>query len=61
MCSNSCSNLHLSIIFVFVATDFGYATNGVCIEIEKGDTISKLMTFMREDKSSNYYHKVIIA
>ena len=44
----------------YMATDFGFVKNGCRIEVEKGETINKLLEFMNEDKSAAYYHKVIL-
>lgn len=44
----------------YISTDFGYSVVGTRIEVEKGDTINSLIDFMIEDKSSSYYHKVIL-
>ena len=44
----------------YMGTDFGFEKNGCRIEVEKADTINKLMEFIAEDKAANYYHKVIL-
>lgn len=44
----------------YISTDFGYSIIGTRIEVEKSDTINALINFMIEDKSSSYYHKVIL-
>jgi len=44
----------------YMGTGFGYKVNGTRIEIEKGDTVNSLITFMNDDKSSSYYHKIIL-
>ncbi len=44
----------------YMGTDFGYYVYGARVEIEKGETINSLLSFMKDDQSSSYYHKVII-
>jgi len=44
----------------YMGTDFGYEVNGTRIEVEKGDTINSLVSFMKDDQSANYYHKIIL-
>lgn len=44
----------------YIGTDFKFQKFGCRIEIEKADTVNKLMEFMAEDKASNFYHKVIL-
>lgn len=44
----------------YMNTDFGIEKYGCRIEIEKGETINKLLAFMTEDQAANFYHKVIL-
>lgn len=44
----------------YIGTDFGLEKNGCRIEVEKADTINKLLAFMAEDQAANFYHKVIL-
>ncbi len=44
----------------YMGTDFGFQKFGCRIEVEKADTINKLMEFLAEDKAANFYHKVIL-
>lgn len=44
----------------YMGTDFGYELDGCRIEIEKGDTINSLIEFMNNDKSSYFYHKIVL-
>lgn len=44
----------------YMGTDFGYELDGVRIEVEKGDTINSLIEFMNDDKSSYFYHKIVL-
>jgi NAD-dependent DNA ligase len=44
----------------YMGTDFGFEKNGCRIEVEKADTINKLLAFMTEDQAAYFYHKVIL-
>lgn len=44
----------------YMGTDFGYSVFGARIEVEKSDTINSLISFMKDDQSSSFYHKVLL-